>query len=402
MDIRVARAEEFDAFRTVAATALGFEAHAEDTPRTAAYFEFARSFAAWDDRQLVGTLGGYTMELTVPGGPLRIAGTSFVGVLATHRRRGVLRAMIERHFADVRDKGEPIIALWASEAPIYGRFGYGCAAYSSELAIERVHARFRGPEPAGGLRMIDAAEAAAILPPLYERIRPTIPGLLARSPAWWANRRLYDPPHRRGGGSPYQYVVVEDGGVPQGYVQYRRVGAPFSATPQKLAITELQAVRPEIEARLWRFLAGIDLIGRIEAWNRPVDDILPWLVEDPRKVEARQRDTLWLRIMDVKAALAARRYAIAGRLVLEIDDPRHGENRGRFALEAGPDGARRAATREPADVTLPIDMLGAVFLGANRFQALARAGRLAADPAALARADALFASPRAAWCPEIC
>lgn len=399
--IKPALAGEFHAFRTVAGTALGFEVHAEDTPHTAAYFEFARSFAAYDGARLVGTLGGYTMTLSVPGGTMRMGGTSFVGVLATHRRRGVLRAMMDRHLADVRAQGEAIVGLWASEAPIYGRFGYGPAAYSSEIGIERVHARFRGADPGAALRMLDAAEAATVLPDVYERARPTIPGLLARSAAWWAGRRFYDPPHRRGGASALQYVIVEDGGAPLGYAQYRRVGPPFSATPQKIAVVEMIAADDAAEAALWRFLCSIDLIGRIEAWNRPVDDTLPWLVEDPRRVDQKPRDTLWLRIMDVKAALAARRYASEGRIVLALEDPMFAWNQGRFALEAGPAGARCTATEEAADIALPVDMLGAVFLGANRFQALARAGRLSGDAAALERADAMFASARAPWCPEI-
>lgn len=401
LTIRPAAAADFAAFRAVAGNALGFEAHAEDTPHTAAYFEFPRSVAAFDGSRLVGTLGCYTMTVSVPGGTMRMGGTSFVGVLATHRRRGILRTMMERHLEDVRAHDEPVVGLWASESVIYGRFGYGAAAYSSEIGIDRVHAHFRGADRGGTLRMLDAEEAAALLPSIYERVRPTIPGMLGRSAAWWANRRLYDPPHRRGGASALQYVVVKDGGVAHGYAQYRRVGPPFSSTPQKIAVVEMMAANDAAEAALWRFLCRIDLIGRIEAWNRPVDDTLPWLVEDPRRVDQKQRDTLWLRIMDVKRALEARRYAVDGRIVLAVDDPRFAANSGRFALEAGRDGARCVATDAPADIALPVDMLGAVFLGANRFQTLARAGRLSGDAAALARADAMFASPRAAWCPEI-
>jgi predicted acetyltransferase len=394
--------DEFDAFRWVTAFALGFEPRAEDSLALRDYFEYDRTVAASAGGRIVGTLGAFTLKVAVPGGSaLPTAGTSFVGVLPTHRRRGVLRRMVAAHFADIRSRGEPLAGLWASEAPIYGRFGYGVAAYQNEQVIARDHVRLAGPPLAGEVRLSDAIEAERVLPGVYERVRRAVPGMLERRDSWWRQRVLYDPPQRRGEASALAFALYEDAGGIQGTLTYRRIGRPFGPAPQRIIINALMAATADAHRALWRYAASIDLVGEIEAWNRPADDPLAWLLEDRRKLRQTVRDSLWIRVMDVPAALAGRRYALAGKLVLKIEDAHCSWNDGTFALDGGPDGATCVATRAAPDVTLPIETLGALFLGGNSAHVLARAGRLAGDDAAVARMHAMFASPRAPWCPEI-
>jgi predicted acetyltransferase len=315
--------------------------------------------------------------------------------------------MVEAHFADIHRRGEPLAGLWSAEAPIYGRFGFGVAAYQNEQVIARDHAQFRGgqlrgAEPAGTVRLVDAEEAARLLPALYERVHREVPGMLARGDAWWRRRVLYDPPHRRGDALALAFAVYEDaGGVVQGTLTYRRIGRPFGATPPRIVISALTTASDDAFQALWRYVAAIDLIGEIEAWNRPVDDALAWLLADRRKLRQMVRDALWIRVMDVAAALAGRRYAAAGKLVLRVEDAQCPWNDGTFALDGGPDGAACVPTRASPDIVLPVESLGALYLGGNRFQVLARAGRLSGAADALARADAMFGWARAPWCPEI-
>jgi predicted acetyltransferase len=329
-----------------------------------------------------------------------------VGVLPTHRRRGVLRRMVAAHFAAVRGRGEPLAGLWASEAPIYGRFGYGTAVYQNEQVIAREHVRLSGPAAAsptsgGEVRLSDAIEAERVLPGVYERVRREVPGMLARSDNWWRQRMLHDPPHRRGDASALTFAIYEDAGGIQGTLTYRRIGRPFGPAPQRIVINALMAANADAYRALWAYVASIDLIGEIEAWNRPADDPLAWLLADRRKLRQAVRDALWIRVMDVSAALAGRRYPVAGKLVLKVEDPLCPWNDGRFVLDGGPDGATCVATHAAPDVTLPVETLGALYLGGNSAHVLARAGRLAGDDAAIARTQAMFAWPRAPWCPEI-
>jgi predicted acetyltransferase len=225
--------------------------------------------------------------------------------------------------------------------------------------------------------------------------------MYARSDTWWRHRRFFDPAYRRGESSALLLAVYEGRDGVRGYTKYRRVGRPFARDPQRIVIGAMIARDAAAHAAFWRFASQIDLIGEVEGWNRPVDDPLVWLLEDPRKLQQHIGDALWVRVMDVRAALAGRRYGAAGRLVLTVEDALCPANAGTFALEGGPDGATCAPTRAAPDVVLPIDALGAIYLGGNRPSQLARAGRISGAPDAIARADAMFAWPKAPWCPEI-
>ncbi|HZI38282.1 MAG TPA: GNAT family N-acetyltransferase, partial [Acidimicrobiia bacterium] len=202
--------------------AFGFDSSDEHRERFSKIFEWDRARAAYDGGRIVGTLGAYSFEMTVPGGTLPCAGTTVVAVLPTHRRRGVLRQMLHDHFDDVRAHEEPLASLWASESSIYGRFGYGMAAVGIDVEVSRSHVDFHrlAPSPAP-TRLVSKEEARELIPPFYDDHRTECPGFFARSGPWWEFRRFHDAESSRGGATAYRYAVAEENGSVTGFAQYR-------------------------------------------------------------------------------------------------------------------------------------------------------------------------------------
>ncbi|HJV09323.1 MAG TPA: GNAT family N-acetyltransferase [Acidimicrobiales bacterium] len=347
-----------------------------------AFLEAERCFLAEDGDRVVGSAGNLSLELTVPG-PVTVptAGVTVVGVMPTHRRQGILTALMARIADDARRRGEPVAALLASESTIYRRFGYGPAVMSSAVELERTHARLRRPpEVAGRVRILDEDEMKTVLPAIHDRYRRQQPGEVSRKPGWWA-RYLEDPPERRGGAGARFAAVWEDD---QGYVTYRVTQNWETGFPSgTLSIEHLLAVDPAVRAGLWQFCFGIDLIAPIKAYLA-VDDPLRWMLVDPRRLRTTSvTDFLWVNLIDVEAALSARSYATDAGLVIEVAGD------GRYRLAGG--ACRR--TDDLADLALEAPDLGAAYLGGVRFATLARAGLVTELSAgALARADAAFAT----------
>lgn len=394
---------ELEAFARAQALSFGYSYRPENLEHRAAIFEAQRSTAAFEGGQVVGTAGIFSFGMTVPGNVIPVAGVTMVSVQPTHRRRGILTALMQTQLREVRGRGEAVAALWASEAPIYGRFGYGLASQNADLAIERVRCVLRHDIPSPGTtRMLSKEEARTLLPAVYDAVRPAMPGFFSHTPAWWDHRLLLDPEWNREGASEYRYILYEEDGSPLGYTVYRTKPSWKNWIPDgTLEVLALHALTPAAYAALWRFLFGVDLVARIEARERSADEPLYWMLEDPRHLQRSLHDALWLRIVDVPAALEGRRYAAPGRLVLEVQDSFTGFASGRFALEGDPGGARCKPTDAIPDVTLGVAELGALYLGAHSLRSLVAAGRAAASPAAVLRADALFRWPVAAWCPEV-
>jgi predicted acetyltransferase len=401
--IRPATREELRAFSDAMSLGFGWDTRDHLLASMAEYIELERTRCAFDGPDMVATLGSYTLDLTVPGGTLPTGGTTFVTVRATHRRRGILRALMREHLADCRERGEPLAALWASESGIYGRFGYGLAAWMNSLRIERAHAAFAAaPEASGRMRIVGPEEAATVLPAVYDRVRLERPGCFARPPAWWEHRRLFDPPEFRGGASGYRYAVYEEDGAPRGYLQYRVRVADSDGLPQHtLRIVELQALDTAGRAALWRYACEVDLVAAIEAWNQPIDEPAIWWFADPRRLQQSPHDSLWLRVLDVSAALSGRAYRADGALVLEVRDRFLPERGGVFALEAQGGKGECVPSRARPELSLPAEALGALVLGGNRPSDLWRAGLLEGTAEAVRRADALLGWDPAPWCPEI-
>jgi predicted acetyltransferase len=308
---------------------------------------------------------------------------------------------MDRQLDEVQERGEPLAILFASESNIYGRFGYGPATFRAAISVERDRAAFARPlKVAGSFSLLDAAEAAAILPAVYERFRALQPAAVNRSAAWW-DLHLRDVAAWRGEGSSRFYVLYRDtAGAPAGYVAYRvkqewREGIPGHT----LSVQDFFALDDAAHAALWHYLLTMDLVGTVKAWNRPVDEPLRWLLAEPRRLRVDSiNDGLWVRLVDVPAALTARRYAVPGALVLAVCDAFRPTNDGCYALEGGPDGADCRRTSAEPDLTLEAGDLGAAYLGGVPLSNLARAGRVVEHtPGALARADALFACTPAPW-----
>ncbi|HEU4897750.1 MAG TPA: GNAT family N-acetyltransferase [Actinomycetota bacterium] len=396
IEIRQITREQGDQFSAVMMAAFGATFTAEEEADHDRWFEYDRSIAAFDGDRMVGTGGAYSMELTLPGlTTIPIGGLTAIAVLPTHRRRGILRSMIAYHFADCEARGELVSGLGASESVIYGRFGYGLATSFADYEIDPRRAQFlRPPAGRGQLRLLEPDETAKIVPPLYDRYRRGQPGELSRTLAWW---EVYarDPEWSRDGASRHFDVVYEsEPGRVDGWVAYRVENRwPNGLAANIIKVRMLIGLTPEAEAALWRYLFDLDLAGTIRLVDRPVDEPVRWRLADPRRLRVTEvGDQLWLRLLDLRGALEARRYAVEDELVLEVTDALRPRNQGRFRLQGGPDGATCEPTRADPDLGLDIADLGAAYLGGTKLASLARAERVTElSPGAVLRADRMLA-----------
>jgi predicted acetyltransferase len=381
---------------------FGWVPSEEDAERFGSLLPHERMHAVFDDGRIVAGAGAYPLELTLPGGPSRCAGVTVVGVLPSHRRRGLLRRMMDVQLREAREREEPIAALWASEETIYGRFGYGLASLCMNLGVRRRNVRIRlDTEREGSVRLIENDEALRVLPPVYDRLRKRTPGFLSRSRGWWEIRRLSDLPELRRGAGPLVRALYERNGRPAGWALYRiaQEGSTFEDWKKTVKVAELQGVDDAARRELWRFLLEIDWTDAVAVDGLAVDDPVLLLVDRLNELRARVFDGLWVRAVEVGAALEARGVSGDGRATIEVtSDPHFPDNIGTWTVEG--DRVRRSSRRP--DVRLDVQGLGATLLGGFTFAQLARAGR--AEEGArggLARADALFRAERGPWCPEI-
>ena len=398
--IRAARADELPHFLAVTEQTFGGEVREGDVERHRDVLRAERAHGAFEGDALVGTAAAYEFTLTIPGGEVSAAGVTMVGVLPTHRRRGILTQLMRAQLDDVHARGEPLAILFASEPAIYGRFGYGLAIRALRLDAEKQRVVFRSPpDPAAQARLVPLEAAHAVVAPLHDEVRRAVPGMFARTEAWWRAFRLTDPEHWRHGGGPLFLVVLGLDGGDAGFARYRLHDKwNEGGANVELEVYDAFATSPRAEIELWRYLFGIDLVARVRSWNLPVDHPLQYAVADFRRLKMAVADALWVRIVDVEAALGARSYADGAPVVVELEDAFCPWNSGRWRIS--PSGAERTDTA--ADLKLGAEELGAVYLGGVGFGELARADRLRElVPGALERADFLFRTPRAPWCPEV-
>jgi predicted acetyltransferase len=349
--------------------------------------EPGRTLVAFDGDQMVGTTLAFSFGMTVPGGDVvATAGISGVSVLPTYRRRGILSALMRKQLDDIAAGGEPLAALFASESAIYGRHGYGVAAPEYNFTFHRGDGQLR-PLPAGtqaapALRLADPKEALDEMKAVYEALRPTRPGMLTRHDGWW-DMHVADPEFLREGTSPQACVIADDPSGPRGYALYavKPDWGSDGIPAQVLMLRDLYWTDPSACAALWTDMLSRDLVSEVRARVRPTDDPILQLLADPRRARTQLFDGLYVRIVDLPAALMARTYAAAVDVVIEVTDEQLPANEGRWRLQAGGphDGGKPACDRTTAepDVALPVTGLGAAYLGGVRLGALAAAGQAA-------------------------
>ncbi|MER0445614.1 GNAT family N-acetyltransferase [Streptomyces sp. Edi4] len=363
-----------------------------------------RSLGVWDGSVCVAATSTFPFRISVPGGAVvPAAGVTGVGVLPTHRRRGLLTAMMRRQLDDVRERGESLAVLTASEPAIYGRFGYGIATMALSAEIDTARVRVQLPPGADEVRLRYAKveESLARCEELYARLVPRRPGMLARMPGWDRMTSL-DPVAHRGGGSPSQCVLAERDGELVGYARYRVSTTDGPAgVAGAVSLSTLEAVDPAVSAALWRYLFDIDLTTVLKVKDRPVDDPFQHLVSDVRRCAPRLRDRLHLRLVELGAALEARTYAAPVDVVLEVEDAFCPWNAGRWRLRGDAKGASCTRSDDPAELALSVRELGAAYLGGCTLASLAGAGRVRElRPGALAEASTAFGSELAPWLPH--
>jgi predicted acetyltransferase len=403
-EMRPITPDELPAFIRVDGAAYSSPQTDEEIESARGPFEFDRSLVATEDGRFIGSAAAMSFDLTLPGyTTIPAAGVTWVAVLPTHRRRGVLMALMRRQLEDVRARGEALAVLTASESAIYRRFGYGAATSVMYTEIERAHGAFLSPVPnTGRYRLVEQEEAiSAILPPLYDDVRRVRVGELSRTAAKWKSQfRTPNAPFN--GFGPRLYALYEtDSGQVDGAVIYRAKLEWTNGVPDgTLQVSELIARTPAAYAALWRYCLDVDLVARVRGLHRPVDEPLRWMLADSRRLRVTHlADNLWVRLLDIPTALAARRYATTGRLTFAVSDAFLHDLTGRYTLEGGADTTSCARSDHPADLSLDVAALGATYLGGVSFATLAQAGLIREEiSGALARADAMFATFPAPFC----
>lgn len=401
IDIRTVPADELRPWIDAVNVAFGEPVDEAQWQLDLKLIEPERVLGAYDGETLVGGGAAFSFRMTVPGGArVRTAGVTSVGVMPTHRRRGILRSLMARQLADVRRNGEPLAGLVASEGSIYQRFGYGLGMMLGFIDIDRDRSGFRRPStPVGAVKLVDKEEARRLMPEIYEPVCAQTPGFIERDPAWWDERLADIEVQRRGAGPQYRAIYERDG-QPRGFARYR-IKPEWNdvASTSTLFIQELIALDPIAERELWRYLFGVDLIARIKYRWGPPDSPLLLMLGEPRRLQLKLSDSIWIRIVDVPAALAARGYAADGVLVLDVADEFLPEAAGRWRLRVAGGKATVEPTTDSPDLALDTTDLAAVYMGSFSFAELARATRTEElMSGARARADRMFSVDVRPWC----
>ena len=403
IELRPFSRDEYDASIQVVEQAFLMQGHQDDRDVFAARFEFPRSLGAYLGGRVVGTAGAYTFELSVPGTTAPAAGVTIVTVHPTHRRRGILSAMMDHQLAGLHEQGEPIAVLRASEASIYRRFGYAVASRELVLEVDRAAARLAAPIAAADeleLQLHEPGEVRAQLAAIYEAVRPEQPGFIGRKTADWDDE-LHDPEHRRSGGTALRAVLAVDRSGARGYVLYRVQQRWHDGLPTgRVDVAELLATDPAATTALWQHVLNVDLATTTEAGARPLDEPLLRRLANPRQARARVFDGLWLRLVRLDDALAARRYAAPVDLVLEVLDTRCPWNTGRWRLAGDETGATCTRTSAATDLRIDITALAGAYLGDPVLTGYAAADLVDGTPAALRRLATALGWTPGPWCPH--
>jgi predicted acetyltransferase len=395
MDIEIRTIVEGELEECSRSLELAFSDRRDDA-RDRLVAEFDRWLAAFEDGRIVGSALAASYRVTVPGGAqVAAAGVTAVGVQPTHRRRGINTALMRAQLDAIHERGEAVAMLYASEGGIYGRYGYGLAAFLGEIKLQTERSAFiRGYQPTGRVRLLQREEALSSMRPVYDEAQRLRPGMVALDDRWWEWLSFENEKDE-----PSFFAVHDTDGVADAFAVYRvKHEWPDSIPRLELTLSKLLATTPQAYADIWRYLFDIDLVDSVNAWNRPVDEPLLLLMQEPRRLRLRTSDGLYIRLVDVPAALEARGYVGEGRLVVDVQDPFCPWNEGRYVLDVTDGAAHCDRTDEEADIACSAADLGATYLGGVTLRQLHRAGRVdELRPGTLAGADALFAGDLAPW-----
>jgi predicted acetyltransferase len=391
-------ADELTAFLHATEHAFQEDVRDEDVALWSRMLEPDRTLVARSGGGIVATSGLFTMRLAVPGGVAPMAGVTAVGVDPVHRRRGLLDRLMRGHLAAIHERGdEALSALWASEAGIYGRWGYGQATRNADLHVRSADARLLAGRAPGRPRAGWPPELLPELRTVYEDVQPSYPGLIARGDLQW-EERIADFEHRRDGFGQLRALATDDG-----YVLYAVHNKDVDGRPEgEIRLRELIAATPEARAVLWGHLLGLSLTRTVHWPLAPADEPLPHMLGDSRAARARLGDALYVRLVDLPRALTQRSYSAPVDVVLEVADDVCPWNAGRWRLAADRDGATCERTEAGADLALSATELGAAYLGGTPLALLAAAGRVQEHtPGALAAAGTAFKGAREPWCAAV-
>jgi predicted acetyltransferase len=362
--------------------------------RVSQAFQPGRTLGAFDGGAVIGIAKSVDAELVVPGGKqVPFAAVTSIGVRSDRTRRGVATGLVHAQLAEVAERGVPLAALHASEAVIYGRFGYGVASRERSYSVDRRHARLRKPSTGGRIELHELDEAVRIMPELYAPFASARTGMITRPSYLWPSWEFF---YRRDKDSLMRLAVYHGVDGVEGYASYS-IRNPWPDDGEAvLSVDDMNARTPEAFSGLWQYLLGVDLVDRIVLRGRPVDEPIEPLLVDSRACSTRELlDDVWLRVVDVPAALQARTYSGEGSVVVDVRDSVLTSNNGRYRVS--PEGVER--TDEPAALSMDVDVLAMLYLGGWRVVDLVHAGRIdVADAAGMAAADALFATDRPPWC----
>lgn len=399
IEIRTIAAGEFDGYMRMFEDAFSGVIREDEVEIERTVMEFDRCLVAIDDDAFVGGSTAVSMTMAVPGGgDASVAGITGVAVKPTHRRRGINTALMRRQLDDVHERGESLAALHASEGGIYGRFGFGIGTFNASIEVDASRTAFvRGYQPSGRVQLLARDAALPLIRQVYDRARELRPGGIALDDRWFAwlffvGKRDEDEP-------PFWAVHVSDEGEPDAYAVYKVKHAwPGSVPSNELSLEFLVSTTPQSRADMWRYVFDIDLVQRVEARSLPADEPLLHLVQEPRRLRLTLKDGIWMRLVDVPAALETRRYRADGRIVFEVRDRFCEWNDGRFALEVEGDEAACSPTSEAPEIACSVNDLGAVYLGGSTFSQLVRAGFVTEErEGALRMVDEIFAADIAPW-----
>jgi predicted acetyltransferase len=399
LTVRALTDADLPAFSEVVASAFLLDHNDDALAETRVIFEPARAHAVFDGETMIGTGLLLRRRLVLPGGEaVPVGAVTFVGVVPGHRRRGVLSTIMRSQLELLREAGEPLAVLWASEGGIYGRFGYGLGTQNARMSLLRGAALARdvAVDPAP-VRELPRERALPLVRAVYDEVWRSRVGYLDRTDAAW-EYHLFDRPVRRDGQTALRFAIH-----PRAYAVYRTRGDWQVRGPRStVTVHEVTAATPEAYAAILRYLLDMDLVGEV-VLRLPPDDPVVHMLADPRAVVRTMFDALWVRLVDVDKALMARRYSTPVDVVLEVADDVCEWNTGRWRLSAGPDGrAEVTRTDDPADLTLDVATLGAAYLGGTRLTTLAAAGSVREHrPGALTQATHAFLHDQEPCCPEL-